>query len=87
MIILAIGTRIIYDRKFLLDMRNSPYTKTPPSRLAIIPDILNEEPAIDSLPKVKSPDLTSTANDHSKDCKLQYYTCISLKNLLKLCVI
>lgn len=53
------GTRIIYDRKFLLDMRNSPYTKTPPSRLAIIPDILNEEPPISSAPKASSPDRSS----------------------------
>lgn len=61
------GTRIIYDRKFLLEMRNSPYTKTPPSRLAIIPDILNEEPAIGSQPDVRSPDHASTAKH--KDCK------------------
>ena len=66
-----VGTRIIYDRKFLLDMRNSPYTKTPPSRLAIIPDILNEEPSVRSPPKVRSPDLATTAKHH-KDCKLQY---------------
>ena len=57
----ALGTRIIYDRKFLLDMRNSPYTKTPPSRLAIIPDILNEEPCASSPPPVRSPDLASVA--------------------------
>ncbi len=37
------GTRIIYDRRFLLHMRNSPLAKTPPAKLASIPDILNED--------------------------------------------
>ena len=37
------GTRIIYDRKFLLLMRNSPLAKTPPAKLATIPDIINED--------------------------------------------
>ena len=37
------GTRIIYDRKFLLLMRNSPLSKTPPAKLATIPDIINED--------------------------------------------
>ena len=66
---LSVGTRIIYDRKFLLEMRNSPYTKTPPSRLAIIPDILNEEPSASSPPQVRSPDLAS-ATKHHKDGEL-----------------
>lgn len=68
------GTRIIYDRKFLLDMRNSPYTKTPPSRLAIIPDILKEEPALPAPPKVRNPDLTSQVNNskefHASDAEV-----------------
>lgn len=33
------GTRIIYDRKFLLDCRNSPVTKTPPRGLPTIPGV------------------------------------------------
>ncbi len=37
------GTRIIYDRKFLLLMKNSPLSKTPPAKLASIPDIINED--------------------------------------------
>ncbi len=41
--LLYIGTRIIYDRKFLLLMRNSPLSKTPPAKLASIPDIINED--------------------------------------------
>ncbi|XP_052006758.1 eukaryotic translation initiation factor 4E-binding protein 2-like [Xyrauchen texanus] len=41
------GTRIIYDRKFLLDRRNSPIAQTPPAHLPVIPgvtsrNILNE---------------------------------------------
>lgn len=33
------GTRIIYDRKFLLDCRNSPIAKTPPCCLPQIPGV------------------------------------------------
>lgn len=33
------GTRIIYDRNFLLQCRNSPLTKSPPANLTSIPGI------------------------------------------------
>ncbi|KAK3555380.1 hypothetical protein QTP86_015674 [Hemibagrus guttatus] len=33
------GTRIIYDRKFLLDCRSSPLANTPPSCLPDIPGV------------------------------------------------
>lgn len=33
------GTRIIYDRKFLLDCRNSPLARTPPCCLPQIPGV------------------------------------------------
>ncbi|XP_028585402.2 eukaryotic translation initiation factor 4E-binding protein 2 [Podarcis muralis] len=33
------GTRIIYDRKFLLDRRNSPMAQTPPCHLPNIPGV------------------------------------------------
>lgn len=33
------GTRIIYDRKFLLDRRNSPIAQTPPAHLPVIPGV------------------------------------------------
>ncbi|KAF4077579.1 hypothetical protein AMELA_G00209600 [Ameiurus melas] len=33
------GTRIIYDRKFLLDCRSSPLAHTPPSSLPDIPGV------------------------------------------------
>ncbi|KAL4640030.1 eukaryotic translation initiation factor 4E-binding protein 2 [Arapaima gigas] len=34
-----LDTRIIYDRKFLLDRRNSPVAQTPPARLPVIPGV------------------------------------------------
>lgn len=34
-----LGTRIIYDRKFLLDRRNSPMAQTPPCHLPNIPGV------------------------------------------------
>ncbi|XP_050655553.1 eukaryotic translation initiation factor 4E-binding protein 2-like [Macaca thibetana thibetana] len=33
------GTRIIYDRKFLLDLRSSPTARTPPCHLPNIPGV------------------------------------------------
>jgi len=33
------GTRIIYDRNTLLNLRNSPLSRTPPTKLAYIPGI------------------------------------------------
>ncbi|XP_019401653.1 PREDICTED: eukaryotic translation initiation factor 4E-binding protein 1 [Crocodylus porosus] len=33
------GTRIIYDRKFLMECRNSPVAKTPPCDLPDIPGV------------------------------------------------
>ena len=39
---LLLGTRIIYDRKMLLQLRDSPYSRTPPTRLPPIPDIIAE---------------------------------------------
>ncbi|NXE29802.1 4EBP2 protein, partial [Ardeotis kori] len=45
------GTRIIYDRKFLLDRRNSPMAKTPPCHLPDIPGVTSpggEEPKVDA---------------------------------------
>ncbi|KAF5922346.1 hypothetical protein HPG69_009385 [Diceros bicornis minor] len=42
------GTRIIYDRKFLMECRNSPVTKTPPKDLPTIPGVTS--PASDEPP-------------------------------------
>ena len=33
------GTRIIYDRAFLMQLRNSPLTKSPPPNLPKIPGV------------------------------------------------
>ncbi|XP_077999523.1 eukaryotic translation initiation factor 4E-binding protein 1-like [Glandiceps talaboti] len=33
------GTRIIYERKFLMQMRNSPLARTPPKNLPVIPGV------------------------------------------------
>ncbi|NXP53625.1 4EBP1 protein, partial [Heliornis fulica] len=45
------GTRIIYDRKFLMECRNSLVAKTPPSGLPDIPGVTRpseEEPKAES---------------------------------------
>lgn len=33
------GSRIIYDRSFLMQMRNSPVARTPPKNLPVIPGV------------------------------------------------
>ncbi|XP_064595208.1 eukaryotic translation initiation factor 4E-binding protein 2-like isoform X2 [Liolophura sinensis] len=33
------GTRLIYDRAFLLRCRNSPLTRSPPANMAVIPGV------------------------------------------------
>ena len=38
-LVASAGTRIIYDRKFLLDCRNSPIARTPPCCLPQIPGV------------------------------------------------
>uniref|UniRef100_A0A663N651 Eukaryotic translation initiation factor 4E binding protein 2 n=1 Tax=Athene cunicularia TaxID=194338 RepID=A0A663N651_ATHCN len=40
------GTRIIYDRKFLLDRRNSPMAQTPPCHLPNIPGVTSPVPVL-----------------------------------------
>ena len=57
------GTRIIYDRRFLLQMRNSPLSKSPPPKLATIPDILNEDIGGSPPLKTKSPEPAKPSND------------------------
>ncbi|CAG5923288.1 eukaryotic translation initiation factor 4E-binding protein 1-like [Menidia menidia] len=46
------GTRIIYDRKFLLECRNSPSAQTPPQGLPCIPGVTSppsKEPDVKTL--------------------------------------
>ncbi|NXU28152.1 4EBP1 protein, partial [Thalassarche chlororhynchos] len=51
------GTRIIYDRKFLMECRNSPIAKTPPSDLPDIPGVTS--PNVEEL-KIE--------NNHVQNC-------------------
>ncbi|XP_060895851.1 eukaryotic translation initiation factor 4E-binding protein 2 [Labrus mixtus] len=50
------GTRIIYDRKFLLDRRNSPIAQTPPAHLPVIPGVTSQH--------VLSENKKNEANNH-----------------------
>ncbi|XP_048844193.1 eukaryotic translation initiation factor 4E-binding protein 2 [Brienomyrus brachyistius] len=54
------GTRIIYDRKFLLDRRNSPVAQTPPARLPAIPGVTSPTLIGDN----KQTEATNHANNH-----------------------
>uniref|UniRef100_A0A8C0HG61 Eukaryotic translation initiation factor 4E binding protein 1 n=1 Tax=Buteo japonicus TaxID=224669 RepID=A0A8C0HG61_9AVES len=51
------STRIIYDRKFLMECRNSPVAKTPPSHLPDIPGVTS--PNVEEL-KIE--------NNHVQNC-------------------
>lgn len=57
------GTRIIYDRKFLLDCRNSPLARTPPCCLPQIPGVT--VPA--THPTGKLQDLKEEAEEEEKE--------------------
>ena len=37
--LLYLGTKIIYERAFLMKMRNSPLARTPPANLPVIPGV------------------------------------------------
>ncbi|XP_068807084.1 eukaryotic translation initiation factor 4E-binding protein 2 [Struthio camelus] len=52
------GTRIIYDRKFLLDRRNSPMAQTPPCHLPDIPGVTSPGSAAEE-PKADANNLTN----------------------------
>nr|XP_020830850.1 eukaryotic translation initiation factor 4E-binding protein 2 isoform X1 [Phascolarctos cinereus]XP_020830851.1 eukaryotic translation initiation factor 4E-binding protein 2 isoform X1 [Phascolarctos cinereus]XP_020830852.1 eukaryotic translation initiation factor 4E-binding protein 2 isoform X1 [Phascolarctos cinereus] len=55
------GTRIIYDRKFLLDRRNSPMAQTPPCHLPNIPGVTSPGTLIED-PKVE----VNNLNNHDR---------------------
>lgn len=57
------GTRIIYDRKFLLDCRNSPLARTPPCCLPQIPGVT--VPATHAVGKLQ--DLKEEAEEEEKE--------------------
>ncbi|KAJ7423331.1 Eukaryotic translation initiation factor 4E-binding protein 1 [Willisornis vidua] len=54
----ARSTRIIYDRKFLMECRNSPVAKTPPSDLPDIPGVTS--PSVEEL---------KLENHHVQNCE------------------
>ncbi|KAM9847446.1 eukaryotic translation initiation factor 4E-binding protein 2 isoform 2-T2 [Aulostomus maculatus] len=65
------GTRIIYDRKFLLDMRNSPIAQTPPAHLPVIPgvtsqNILNENQKNEANNHINNHDGKPTTGDDAQ---------------------
>jgi len=47
------GTRIIYDRAFLLHLRNSPMSKSPPKNLPTIPGVTSPQTGKENKPIVK----------------------------------
>ncbi|XP_059910790.1 eukaryotic translation initiation factor 4E-binding protein 1 [Gadus macrocephalus] len=64
------GTRIIYDRKFLLERRSSPVARTPPRGLPDIPGVTSP-PVKDKAPNgeplnnnvIKAPDSKAAGDD------------------------
>ena len=49
------GTRIIYNREFLMNLRSSPYAKSPP-KMCFVPGVTN-------IPASKVPEVKSNKND------------------------
>ncbi|CAH8576579.1 unnamed protein product [Schistosoma mattheei] len=68
------GTRIIYERDFILNCRNSPLARTPPSDMIFLPEItpssLNDDKTVHPCNGHKVKDSLnvpeSTSNDHSR---------------------
>ncbi|XP_034040142.1 eukaryotic translation initiation factor 4E-binding protein 2 [Thalassophryne amazonica] len=65
------GTRIIYDRKFLLEQRNSPIAQTPPAHLPVIPgvtsqNVLNENQKNEAKNHINNHDGKPTAGDDAQ---------------------
>ncbi|CAB4036045.1 Eukaryotic translation initiation factor 4E-binding 1 [Paramuricea clavata] len=67
------GTRIIYERKFLMELRNSPLARTPPSNLPVIPGITCDSKVKpqETIPEEHSPGVeeakaTSGVEDHTQ---------------------
>lgn len=66
----SIGTRIIYERKFLLELRNSPLSRTPPRNLPLIPGVTCDEKVKPESPLkdngVVTTEPENDKNDHGK---------------------
>ena len=76
--ILKIGTRIVYERNFLMQMRQSPLAKTPPANLPVIPGVTVPASTSPNKNCASSPKKTNDSGDSerrtsSMDCpsKLQ----------------
>lgn len=52
------GTRIVYERAFLLQMRQSPLARSPPANLPVIPGV--------TVPASTSPEKNNTSSSPSK---------------------
>ncbi|XP_061192012.1 eukaryotic translation initiation factor 4E-binding protein 1-like [Saccostrea echinata] len=59
------GTKIFYDRSFLLKCRNSPLTKSPPPNMAKIPGVT--APASENIPKENGTDVVHDENQKKKE--------------------
>ena len=53
-----LGTRIVYERAFLMQMRQSPLARTPPANLPVIPGV--------TVPASTSPEKNNTSSSPSK---------------------
>lgn len=63
------GTRIIYERKFLLELRNSPLSRTPPRNLPLIPGVTCDDKVKPESRKdngVVAAESENDKNDHGK---------------------
>ncbi|XP_074613326.1 eukaryotic translation initiation factor 4E-binding protein 1-like isoform X2 [Acropora palmata] len=60
------GTRIIYERKFLLELRNSPLSRTPPQNLPLIPGVTCDKKAKPASPKDNGVPTTHAENDKNE---------------------
>ncbi|XP_030426397.1 eukaryotic translation initiation factor 4E-binding protein 2 isoform X1 [Gopherus evgoodei] len=64
------GTRIIYDRKFLLDRRNSPMAQTPPCHLPNIPGVTSPGTMVEDS-KVEINNLNNHDRKTAMGCQLK----------------
>ena len=76
----VVGTRIIYERKFLLELRNSPLSRTPPRNLPLIPGVTCEGKVKPESPLkdngVVTTETENDKNDNGKQFFKGVYTCI-----------
>jgi len=59
------GTRIIYDRSFLMQMRNSPMSKSPPKNLPTIPGVTASVTGKENKPEINAKNTASSVTTKS----------------------